>query len=365
MSKHPPTPESIPIPETADYDSKKNERASLAIGGYNSMLKAVPLIDSELIFLFQRREAETSTRLEGTYVTFEQIVLEKDSAERDIREKRTNAREAFGVILALKAAEYLLKNRPFSATIIKAMHKELMTRAVRDQGVPGKFRRTSASVGREGGGPRYTAPEAQHIDDLMSDLERYMHRDDNMSSLVKIAIVHGQFEIIHPFGDGNGRTGRLLIPILMKQYGLTDDYSFFISKYFEKNREAYYTNLNAITAESDWSGWINFFLDSVAEHAKSEAELIKKLQEKYIDGDFLKFTNASSQHIKNFIFKEVVFTVPDLIRDFEKEGVSLKNQKGLGKMFKFSEHLQISEKGQGRRPTIFSCPKILEILRTN
>ena len=196
----------------------------------------------------------------------------------------------------------------------------------------------------------------------MSDLEKYIHNGLNISPIVKIAIIHAQFEIIHPFADGNGRIGRLLIPFLMKEYGVTHAVSFLISQYFEKNSNEYYSTLEGITKNDNWNGWISFFLHSVAGQGREMKQKIDTLSRLYRDADFLKMRTVSSQHLKNYVFKKPVFTVPDIIRDMEKDNQKVSNKNDLHRVLQSTGDLEALIPGKGRRRTVYWCPEIISAL---
>ena len=361
MNTIPINPDNVRLPKNIQENRQKADNALQAISSYNEGIKGVAQFNPKFTHLFLQLEAETTTRLEGTQVTFKEVVLGEDSDDikSSVAKPRTNQKEALGVLYALQTAEKKLKQLPLTNKIITEMHKILMQHAMRDQGVPGEFRKMQVRIGE------YIPPAPQHVKDLMYDLERYINDNNtNLSPLVKIAIVHAQFEIIHPFGDGNGRIGRLLIPLLARQYGLTTETSFFISEYLEHReiKKQYYSHLNAITEKGEWAEWVNFFLDVVTKHANAKMKTINELKEAYTDGNFLKFRSSSSQHIKNFIFKKPVFTIPQLIRHCEKEGLQLKNKASLSKTLSDSPDIGILIEGKGRRVGIFYSIRLFKIL---
>ena len=352
-------PEDVVIPTEYDFDQQIHAESIASVSGFHTALKSA-MVEPELLLmeLFSKKEAETSSRIEGTDVTFEDIALE-DSEERGTPTKRSSIKEARGVIDAIEAGKDILtkKNLPISNRVIKVMHSALMKNAVLDHGVPGEFRKEKVRVG-----VRYFPPEPQYVENLMSDFEKYIHSDTNTSPMVKIAILHAQFEIIHPFSDGNGRIGRLLIPFLMREYGLTDDVSYFISQYFERYRSEYYNSLENITKRKDWNGWIHFFLQSVVDHGNEMKQRVESLITLYTDGQFLALKNIDSQHIKNYIFKKPVFTVPSMVKYFEDHAMPLSNKNDLHRIFAGSPDIEVLSPGKGKRQTRYACPKIMEAI---
>lgn len=353
-------PEDAVIPIEYDFDQQLNTDSIAAVIGFNTAIKSA-MVEPELLLLpFSRKEAETSSRIEGTDVTFEDVVL-GDNEERNTQQERSPVKEALGVLDAIEAGKDVLAKEglPVSNRVIKVMHRALMQNAALDHGVPGEFRKERVRVG-----VRYFPSEPQYVEDLMSEFEKYIHSDINTSPMVKIAILHAQFEIIHPFSDGNGRIGRLLIPFLMKEYGLIDDVSYFISQYLEQHRNEYYNSLENITKRKDWSGWINFFLQSVAERGNELKHKVESLIALYTDGQFLALKNIDSQHIKNYIFKKPVFTVPSMIKYFEQHDTPLSNKNDLHRILTESPNIAVLSQGKGKRQTEYHCPKIIETMNT-
>ena len=354
-------PDESVIPTSFKVNQHLLTESIAVVAGYNASVSNTSIDPNFLLFLLSNKEAETSSRIEGTDITFQEVMQPEDNAvDEDGVKKRSAIREALGVRYAIeKGSEMIEKeNIPFSNRVIKAMHYKLMSLATLDQGVSGEFRTHSVRVGN-----RYFPPEPQHISDMMSDLEKYIHADSDVSSVVKIAVVHAQFEIIHPFSDGNGRIGRLLIPLLLKEYGLTDTVSFFLSTYIERQRGEYYARLENITKQGDWDGWVHFFLSSVAEHGAELKQKVDTLNKLYMDGHFLKLKSVASQHIKNYIFKHPFFTVPNMIRHFEKNNISLVNQHGLHRTLTSSPDIEVFIPGKGGKQTRYICRKIVDVIQ--
>ena len=351
-------PEEATIPTAYNVDQQIHTASIVAVSAFNTAIQSA-MVEPDLLLpaLFSQKEAETSSRIEGTDVTFEDILV--DSEEENTQKERSPVREAYGVVDAIETGKYILteENMPISNRVIKEMHKALMKNAALDHGVPGEFRKEKVRVGA-----RYFPPEPQYVKELMSDFEKYIHSDTNTPPMIKIAILHAQFEIIHPFSDGNGRIGRLLIPFLMKEYGLIDDISYFISQYFERHRSEYYNSLENITKRNDWSGWIHFFLQSVVDHGNEMKNKVESLINLYTNGEFLALKNINSQHIKNYIFKKPIFTVPSMIAYFEKHAIPLSNKNDLHRILTGSADISILSQGKGRRQTRYICPKIIETI---
>ncbi len=345
----------IPTPREYHYDQTLNTEAFRAAAVFDDALESSITPPGIFFQLFVRKEMETTSKIEGTRVAFQDMVLSEDKEDD---ETSPDVLEAFGVRRAIEAGELSLnRGIPISNRFIKTMHKALMVWARNSHGKPGELRRVPVAVGR-----RYFPPEPQHIANLMSDLEKYIHRDLDTSPIVKIAIIHAQFEIIHPFADGNGRIGRLLIPFLMKEYKVTHVASFFISQYFEKNRSEYYSTLEGITKNKNWGDWIAFFLHSVATHGREMKQKTDRLSQLYQDADFLKMRTASSQHLKNYIFEKPIFTVSGIVRNFERDEQKVSGRNYLHKVLQSTGDIQVLSPGKGRRKTVYRCPDIIDVL---
>ena len=350
-------PENAGIPNSLTVDQHLLTKSIAAIAGYDTSVSKNPSFDLNLLlYLLSNKEAETSSRIEGTDITFQDIVQQEDGLSQ---KKRSAKREALGVIEAIdKGNEMIISEKmPFSNRTIQSMHRALMSLATLDHGIPGEFRTQYVRVGG------YFPPEPQYVPALMSDLEKYIHDESDVSPVVKVAIIHAQFEIIHPFTDGNGRIGRLLIPFLLREYGLTKNVSFFLSTYFERYRKEYYYNLAGITEDGGWNEWVHFFLSSVAEHGVELQRKVTRIIELYMDGEFLKFRGVDSQHIKNFIFKHPFFTVPDILKYVKENDIPLRNQRGLHETITASDDITVFTPGKGGRRTLYVCKEIVDAIQ--
>lgn len=167
---------------------------------------------------------------------------------------------------------------PISTRLLCEAHRYLMQGVRGQHKMPGEIRRRQNWIG--GNHPqqaRYVPPPQQQLPTLLSELETYMHSDDNLPALVRVALLHVQFETIHPFLDGNGRVGRLLITLLLKHWGLLSEPLLYLSLFFKRNRTEYYDRLNAVRIKGDWEGWLRYFLRGVAETASEAVDCAQKI----------------------------------------------------------------------------------------
>lgn len=293
----PPTRLSLPLAV-----SKVNEEALLALGELRAVIPGLPN-PSLLTQPFMRREAVLSSKIEGTRTELEQLYLfeteEKTGAATGAA--ADDAREVYNYVRALEHGLRSLTQMPICNRLIKEMHGILLEGVSQGRGQyksPGAFRQAQAYVGSSDIlAARYVAPPAASVEPLMGQLERFVNDEKvPLPTLVKIAIIHYQFEAIHPFADGNGRVGRLLISLLLSERRILSEPLLYLSAYFERNKTEYVLHLWEISRDGRWDEWILFFLRGVASEsadATNRAKTLLALREKY-RGDLQKAKGTSS-----------------------------------------------------------------------
>lgn len=234
------------------------------------------------------KEATQSTKIEGTQTNMEEAFLKKEDLSLD---KRDDWEEVHNYIEAMKTAVGDLEKLPISSRLIKKTHKTLISGVRGKHKLPGEYRKSQNWIGGATiNDATFVPPVHTSVEELMSDLEKFANDDFNvLPDLLKIAIIHYQFETIHPFLDGNGRIGRLLIPIYLVSKGILKQPILYLSDFFEKHRALYYDNLMRVRTQNDLTQWLKFFLTGVIETAKIGVEtfdgilkLQKDLEEKLI-----------------------------------------------------------------------------------
>ena len=253
------------------------EEANRALGrldGVTSILPDAPLF----LYMYVRKEALLSSQIEGTQSSLADLLLfENDEAPgvpiRDVQ-------EVSNYIAAMNRGLELLRNgMPLSNRLIREIHGVLLSQGRGADMQPGEFRRTQNWVG--GSRPtnaNYVPPPHNLLEDLMGDLETFIHNEEiGLPILIKAALVHLQFESIHPFLDGNGRLGRLLITFLLCMEGVLKEPILYLSLYFKTNRRYYYELLQQVREKGDWETWLEFFLEGVKETAEQAADTAKQI----------------------------------------------------------------------------------------
>jgi len=258
-------PPSAPALSAESYVSL-NHAAELALARLSGVSGLVPSVDW-LLYSAVRKEALLTSQIEGTQATLADLFDEEAGfaiSNTDDVEEVTNYLRAFRLVRDnLRTADGL----PISVRLLCDAHR-LLLNGVRGGGKqPGELRRSQNWIGgTRPGNAVFVPPPAEKIAELLADMERYVHAmpPDGLPALVKIALVHAQFETIHPFLDGNGRIGRLLIAALMEHWSLLPEPLLYLSGYLKQHQAEYYRRLSAIRTEGDWEGWVSFFLEGVA-----------------------------------------------------------------------------------------------------
>lgn len=239
-----------------------------------------------------RREAILSSRIEGTFTTPEQLVLMELGIEVRPADGRQTAdtREVLNYVQALDLGLQRLRDIPLSLRLVRELHRALLKGVRGGTDRPGDFRDVQNYIGAAGDGiarARYVPPPVAEMHDALSRWEKDLHRDDwDLPLLVQLALSHYQFEAIHPFRDGNGRVGRLLIPLSLHAHGRLDEPLLFMSAYFEAHRRDYVDLLRRVSTHGDWNAWVTFFLRGVStccEESLSLVEQLIALRERYHD----------------------------------------------------------------------------------
>ena len=268
-----------PLPPVIDMD---NEMVSLLTGATKALATLDTLssyIPNMNLFLsmYVRKEALLSSQIEGTQATLEDVL-------DPLIEKNAN-QNVVDVVNYIKATEFALERMnslPLCNRLIKETHEVLMSGVRGQEKNPGEFRTSQNWIGAAGSSlknARYIPPNPEDMINAMSDLEKYINSDDSLDLLIQAALLHYQFETIHPFLDGNGRVGRLLITLFLMEKKVLNSPALYISYYLKKNRIEYYDRMSEVRNKDNYEQWIKFFLNAIKESADESVETIKKLSE--------------------------------------------------------------------------------------
>jgi len=333
-------------------------QADRQLGRLDMYSEYIPNIDL-FISMHIVKEATKSSKIEGTKTNIEEALLDKEDINA---EKRDDWEEIQNYILALNSAIKSLNKLPFSSRLIKETHKTLLAGVRGKHKLPGEFRHSQNWIGGASiSDAVFIPPLFNTINEYMSDIEKFAHNNTYyFPDLLKIALIHYQFETIHPFLDGNGRVGRLMITLYLVEKGILKKPVLYLSDFFERNRTLYYDNLMRVREKNDIIQWLKFFLVGIIETAKNSIKTfdgILKLQ-KEVENKIQKLGSRSNnaQLIINHLFQKPIIdaqlarqvtglSLPSVYK-FLKELEELEVLKEItggkrGKLYVFDEYLKL------------------------
>ena len=342
--------------------NKLLEEANLKLGELNAFSLIVPDVDL-FIKMHIVKEATTSSRIEGTQTHIEEAVLK----EKDVTtEKKDDWREVQNYIAALNDAIENLSNLPLSSRLITQIHKILLQSVRGKNKLPGEYRTSQNWIGGATiKDATFIPPHYQDVPELLSDLENFTNNNNiYVPHLIKIAITHYQFETIHPFLDGNGRVGRLLITLYLVANKLLAKPTLYLSDFLEKHRQLYYDNLTVVRTKNDLTQWIKFFLSAVIETAQNGIDTFQKILKLRNEIEDKRIVTLGrklpmAKNVINYLYKNPLIqvshvvdevkiskqTANTIINDFVRLGI-LKELTGLKKnrMYLFEEYVELFKK---------------------
>ena len=259
-------------------------RADLALGRLDGIVQVIPDPDF-FVAMYVRREAVLSSQIEGTQSTLEDLL--EVELEPDSRDPASDVGDIVNYIGAMNYGLDRLHELPLSLRLIREIHRQLLADGRGSQATPGEFRTTQNWIGAAGAPLKratFVPPPVPEMTDALSEFELFLHDGEERPALIEAGLAHAQFETIHPFLDGNGRVGRLLITFLLVHRGVLRQPLLYLSYFLKLHRAEYYDRLMDVRRRGDWEGWLRFFLTGVAEtadEASQTAERIFELRERH------------------------------------------------------------------------------------
>lgn len=292
-------------------------QADRALGRLDGSVLTLPNPDL-FILMYVRKEAVLSSQIEGTQSSLQDL-LAAEAALYD-EHRPHDVEEVINYVRAMNLGLVRLAELPVSVRLVREIHAELM-RGVRGGRLqPGELRRSQNWIGPAGctlNTATFVPPPAHEVPQALGDWEKFLHADDGLPPLVKMALAHAQFETIHPFLDGNGRVGRLLITFLLTEWGVLHKPVLYLSHYFKQRRQAYYEHLQAVRDKGEWEAWLEFFLRGVIEVAGEAAETARRIQllretHRSAITDQLGRAAGNGQRVLEKLFDRPIVTVSDV-----------------------------------------------------
>lgn len=354
------------LPVKIDYDQLigKITEAHRAIAGLDSLLNALPN-PALLGRTMQTKEAVESSKIEGTEATINEVLEYEalaDKKEDTIKTKDIN--EVINYRRALNLGIKSLETLPLSENLIKKLHAALLKSGRGANKAPGEFRKTRVYIGKPGASieeASYVPPAANEVIPLFNNLEKYLNSDEEKDKLVQIAVAHYQFEAIHPFLDGNGRVGRLIISLFLYEKKLLSHPFLYLSEFFEEHRQYYYELLRGVSEKQDWISWIKFFLEALATQAKkaeSTGKEILKLHSAHKE-KIIEVNSIYAANLLDAVFIRPIFTTASL-----RKYVKIKNtQTFFSLIAKFVSAGILKEANpEKQRNKVYIFPELIKLL---
>ena len=360
-------PVPLPLIKPIKYSEKLRNilsEADRALSKLDGVVTVLPNSDL-FIAMYVKKEALLSSQIEGTQASLEGVL--RFEADLDPEEDINEVKEVINYIKALNYGIARLSDLPISNRLIKEIHRILIQGTRGTRKTPGEFRKIQNWIGVPGATlseANFVPPPPEKVPELMSELEKFIHQKDEIPPLVKIALIHAQFETIHPFLDGNGRVGRLLITFYLYCKKILSHPLLYLSVYLKKNRSRYYDLLMEIREQDRWEEWLKFFLEGIKDVSKEALTLAKEiitLKEKLLKTLFLnKISSIYAVEFLNLLFIKPIITSTDiiknlntsketanqLIRKFEKINIIREiSGKKRYKKYIFSDYINIIKRG--------------------
>jgi Fic family protein len=352
-------PQTLNLGDVVTLVGKANARLSRYDGLLESLVNPEVLL-SPLVM----KEAELSSRIEGTIATANEV-YQQQAGEKFNPEKDADIQEILNYRSTLRTADQSLKDNPISLHMLRQMHANLMQGVRGEDKNPGRFRNTQNWIGPRGctiDQATYVPPAPFVLQDLLDQFMSFINlADDTFDPIVQAALIHAQFELIHPFDDGNGRIGRILIPLFLVKRGSIVSPSLYLSGYLEAHRDTYYQRLENISSSGDWLGWVEFFLTAVVEQSENNLALVRKIIELYEQkkreiSDLLH--SDQSIYILDMLFDTPVFRANEL---HQRLGIQRQRAAQYIRTLKSAGLIEELRPSKGRTPALLSFEPLWDI----
>lgn len=337
-------------------------QAERSIARLDEVGEAFP-VPHVLVRPFIRKEAVLSSQIEGTQTTFQHL-LHYEAGHLTFLAEAPDAHEVQNYVNALNYGMKRIHALPMSIRLIKEIHAVLLKGVRGELSTPGKIRRNQNWIGRPGAtleNARYVPPPVDEMKDCLSALEKFIHEDSDLPALIRIGLIHYQFEAIHPFLDGNGRIGRLIITLLLTTWHILRQPLLNLSIFIEKNKTEYYDRLLAVSLKGQWEEWLSFFLNGVHEQAQEAVLKINALQALRVKYQQQFITDRNREklgEVVNYFISTPISSISQA-QQTTNLGSYTMIQRYIDKLVHYGVLEEITG---GRRNRIFQASEILKIL---
>lgn len=335
--------------------------ANAQLARYDGLLQGV-VNPAVLLSPLTTNEAVLSSKIEGTQATLDEVLQHEASLEVDA-EKSQDIQEIVNYRTALQQSADYLNNTPISLYLLRQAHSTLLDSVKGKDKTPGEFRKDQNWIGKYGCNieqASFVPPSPLVLQEYLEKWSDYVQGND-IDPLVQLAVVHAQFELLHPFKDGNGRIGRLLIPLFLYQKKILASPMFYLSSYLEANRDEYYARLSAISQQHDWNGWIEFLLKAIIDQSRENSQKVRNIMDLYDNmKDKIVDVTHSQYAIKmiDAIFTQPIFKTTDFV---QRTGITKQTAMGLLKQIRQTGELVVLREASGRQAGILAFPALLSI----
>jgi len=342
------------------------ERASASLARYDAKMSG--MVNSEILLApLRRQDAVSSSRIEGTIssvANLYRLEAEQDANAPDpYREAQNDDVETYLYWRALRNAQHALdEGAPLSEHLIRATHQELLSFGRRARKEPGNYKVEQNYIGDQKSGKVHYIPIApEHLAPAMGELMEFIN-DGPMSPRMRTAIAHVEFEALHPFQDGNGRIGRMLITLMLRKLGVLSQPHFFVSGHFEENKDEYIERMRMVSAEKDWTGWLIFFLLAMHEQATVNirtADAIFRLYDEMRERFRQVLNSQFHDQALDFVFTSPVFRNDQFVK---RSGIPATTARALSRRLVDSGILRTWDSASGRRAALYAFEPLLDLL---
>ena len=339
--------------------------ANAELARYDGLLQGIPN-PAVMLSPLTTQEAVLSSKIEGTQATVDEV-LEQEAGLIKEGEKYKDIQEISNYRSALFQASEHLRDYPIRLALIREIHKILLNSVRGQNKTPGEFRKDQNWIGKAGCSMEeasFVPPDPVRMNDFLRAWEEYVDFDD-ADFLLQTAVVHAQFELIHPFKDGNGRIGRILIPLFLFYKKKLSRPMFYLSEYLEANRDEYYQRLRNISEQQDWNNWIAFFLQAITIQAGENSNRVRKIMALYEEMKIKIHEITHSQysvHLLDAIFSKPVFRVNDTSKQLNYNyDIHEKTAANLLRKLKDAKLLTELQTGGGRRSATLCFPALINL----